>query len=157
MFKKSAKAKGVTNVGVVSEMSADNSVAKFDTWSDIKRGTLDALKKHKTYSGVPMTQGQLDKHYPGLKRNTTITKKKLSSKTVKFLDFENVFVVECGAHVYIVAPLFEGDITKKKPAPKKKKTVVKEKPTKPKRKAKPKCTVVHVKGYTRKCPAKRKK
>ena len=33
----------------------------------------------------------------------------------------------------------------------------KPKNTMSKKKAKPKCTVVHVKGYTRKCPAKKKK
>ena len=94
----------VVHCGVSHFLNRENSVAQFESWEDVGRGTSGAMNGHRTCRGVPITQDELDTHYRALKKHTSLTKAKIGSGKVLFKDLREPIVVEYQGKVYMAAP-----------------------------------------------------
>ena len=95
----------VVHFGVSHLINRERSVAQFESWQDVDKGTSGAMSGHRTHQGVPVTQEELDTYYHALKRNTGLTKSKIGSgkalgRTVRSTDSKSDLVTktaECTA------------------------------------------------------------
>ena len=117
LLKTNAGFQVVTHFGVSHLLNRDRSVAQFESWQDVDKGTMGAMSGHQAYQGVPVTQEVLDTYYPALKENTVLTKSKIGSGKVRFKDLREPIAIEYRGKVYLVAPFVPDTNGIPKPAP----------------------------------------